>query len=196
MVTDPMMDPVELFGQWYERARGAGLVLPQAMTLATAGRFGKPAARVVLLSSFDHRGFVFHTNYESVKGEEIAAEPYVALVFWWEPPGYQVRIEGRAEKTTPAESDAYFRERPRGHRLSAWASDQSRVIPDRAVLEARMAEAVGRFGGAEVPRPPYWGGYRVVPELMEFWENRPDRLHDRLRYRRAGDRWVTERLAP
>ncbi len=196
MVTDPMMDPIELFGQWYERARGAGLALPQAMTLATAGRFGKPAARVVLLSSFDHRGFVFHTNYESVKGEEIAAEPHVALVFWWEPPGYQVRIEGRAEKTTPAESDAYFRERPHGHRLSAWASDQSRVIPDRAVLEARMAEATERFGDVEVPRPPHWGGYRVVPELMEFWENRPDRLHDRLRYRRAGDRWAVERLAP
>lgn len=191
-----MMDPIELFGQWYEKAQGAGLALPQAMTLATAGRFGRPAARVVLLSSFDHRGFVFHTNYESRKGEEIAAEGHVALVFWWEPPGLQVRIEGRAEKTTPAESDAYFRGRPRGNQLSAWASDQSRVIAGRAELEARMTAVADRYAEGEVPRPPHWGGYRVVPEVIEFWENRPDRLHDRMRYRRSGDRWVLERLAP
>lgn len=191
-----MMDPIELFAQWYDHVQGLGLALPAAMTLATAGRFGQPAGRLVLLSSFDHRGFVFHTNYGSRKGAEIEAEPRVALTFWWEPPGYQVRIEGRAAKTSAEESDAYFRGRPRGHQLSAWASEQSGVIPDRAALEARMAEAEQRYAGAPVPRPPHWGGYRVAPEIIEFWENRSDRLHERMRYRRAGDRWVVERLAP
>ncbi len=166
------------------------------MALATVGPGGRPAVRMVLLSSFDERGFVFHTNYRSRKGEEIAQSSRVALSLWWDPLARQVRVEGRAERTSAAESDAYFAGRPRGSQLGAWASNQSAVIPDRAVLEERVLEAERRYAGGPVPRPPHWGGYRVVPDLIEFWEGRESRLHDRIRYRREAGGWVAERLAP
>ncbi len=190
-------DPIALFRSWYEEASMAAVDKPHAMSLSTVGADGRPATRIVLLSTFDERGFVFHTNYDSRKGGEIAHSPQVALLFWWDPLGYQVRIEGPAAKTTPAESDAYFRSRPRGHQLAAWASDQSRVLAGREVLEARMAQLETEYEGRAVPRPPNWGGYRVLPEVMEFWQYRENRLHDRVRYRRESDgRWGSERLAP
>ncbi|HEU4384635.1 MAG TPA: pyridoxamine 5'-phosphate oxidase [Anaeromyxobacteraceae bacterium] len=191
------VDPIELFRRWYGEALRAAVPRPDAMALATAGPDGRPSVRMVLLSSFDERGFVFHTNYRSRKGEEIATGPRVALALWWEPISRQVRIEGRAEKTTAAESDDYFAGRPRGSQLGAWASDQSAAIPDRATLEARLGEAERRYAGGPVPRPLHWGGYRVVPDAIEFWEGRENRLHDRLRYRRGeSGHWVAERLAP
>ncbi len=191
------VDPIDLFRRWYGEAVRAAVARPDAMALATAGPDGRPAVRMVLLSSFDERGFVFHTNYRSRKGEEIAASPWVALALWWETLARQVRIEGAAERTGAAESDAYFAGRPRGSQLGAWASDQSAPIPDRASLDARLAKAERRYVGGPVPRPPHWGGYRVVPDSIEFWAGRENRLHDRIRYRRgeAGD-WLAERLAP
>ncbi|HEY6105889.1 MAG TPA: pyridoxamine 5'-phosphate oxidase [Anaeromyxobacteraceae bacterium] len=191
------VDPIDLFRRWYGEALRAAVAKPDAMALATAGPDGCPAVRMVLLSSFDERGFVFHTNYRSRKAEEMARQPRVALALWWDPLARQVRVEGRAEKTSEAESDAYFAGRPRGSQLGAWASDQSAAIPDRAALEARLAEAERRYQGGPVPRPPHWGGYRVVPDAIEFWEGRENRLHDRVRYRRGeGGAWIAERLAP
>lgn len=190
-------DPIDLFRRWYAEAARTGAAKPNAMALATVGPDGRPSARMVLLSSFDERGFVFHTNYRSRKGEEIARQPLVSLVAWWDPLERQVRIEGRAEKTSAADSDAYFAGRPRGSQLGAWASNQSAVIPDRATLESRLAEAERKHAGGPVPRPPHWGGYRVVPDAMEFWEGRENRLHERIRYRRGeGGIWLAERLAP
>uniref|UniRef100_A0A540VM88 Pyridoxamine 5'-phosphate oxidase n=2 Tax=Litorilinea aerophila TaxID=1204385 RepID=A0A540VM88_9CHLR len=189
-------DPLALFARWLADAMAAELHEPNAMTLATASADGRPSARMVLLKGFDGRGFCFYTNYESRKGQELAENPWAALVFWWGPLARQVRVEGRVEKLTAEESDAYFRTRPLGSRLSAWASPQSRVIPDRATLEAWLREVEERFAGQEPPRPPYWGGYRVIPQSIEFWQGGPDRLHDRLRYTREGDTWRLERLAP
>ena len=190
-------DPMELFRRWYGEAVRAGIEKADAMALATVGPDGRPSGRMVLLSSFDERGFVFHTNHQSRKGREIAHHSRVALVFWWDPLGFQVRIEGRAEKTSPAESDAYFAGRPRPSQLGAWASDQSRPIPDRGVLEERMRQLERKHAGGPVPRPPHWGGYRVIPDAFEFWENRENRLHDRIRYQRSqGGGWRIERLAP
>lgn len=188
-------NPIALFADWFARASQCGIDKPHAMTLATAAD-GLPSARVVLLSSFDDRGFVFHTNYESAKARAIAANPAVALTLWWDPLGHQVRIEGRAEKTSAAESDAYFAKRPRGSQLGAWASDQSRVIENRALLEQRLRELDREYDGRPVPRPPHWGGYRVTPRVIEFWENRDNRLHDRLRFERDGGGWRATRLAP
>jgi pyridoxamine 5'-phosphate oxidase len=190
-------DPFALFAVWYADASRASIEKPHAMFLATADNAGRSSSRVVLLSSYDDRGFVFHTNYASKKGEEIAANARVSLVFWWDPLRRQVRIEGRAEPTSAAESDAYFAQRPRGSQLSAWASDQSRPIPSHAWLEERMHALEQKYAGQVVPRPPHWGGYRVMPEVFEFWEDRADRLHERIRHERDPQgRWRTVRLAP
>jgi pyridoxamine 5'-phosphate oxidase len=188
-------DPVVQFGRWFEQATQAGLLEPSAMTLATATPDGRSSARMVLLRGFDERGFCFYTNYESRKAAELAANPRAALVFWWDALERQVRIEGRVEPTSRAESEAYFASRPPGSQLSAAASPQSQVI-DRATLERRVAELATSLPDGTVPLPDFWGGYRLAPEVVEFWQGRPNRLHDRLRYRRAGDAWVIERLAP
>jgi pyridoxamine 5'-phosphate oxidase len=189
-------DPVVQFGRWFEQAQQAGLLEPTAMTLATATPDGRPSARMVLLRGFDQRGFCFYTNYESRKGVELAANPRAALVLWWDKLERQVRIEGRVERTSRAESEAYFASRPPGSQLSAAASPQSRVIEDRAVLERRVAELATTLPDGRLPLPDFWGGYRLLPDLIEFWQGRPNRLHDRLRYRRGGDTWKLERLAP
>ena len=199
--TDVQADPFAQFGLWFDQALEADVAEPNAMTLATATPEGRPSARVVLLKGFDARGFVFYSNYRSRKGEELAANPWAALVFWWEPLERQVRIEGRAEPVAVEESDAYFRSRPRGSRLGAWASPQSRPIPSREAIERGLEEIEARYGDeTDVPRPPHWGGYRLRPTLFEFWQGRPSRLHDRLRYRREGEapdvRWRLERVAP
>jgi pyridoxamine 5'-phosphate oxidase len=189
-------DPVVQFGRWFEQAGQAGLLEPHAMTLATATPDGRPSARMVLLRGFDERGFCFYTNYESRKAAELAANPRAALVLWWDKLERQVRIEGHVERTSRAESEAYFASRPPGSQLSAAASPQSRVIEDRAVLERRVTELATAMPDGRPPLPEFWGGYRLAHELVEFWQGRPNRLHDRLRYRRSGNTWKLERLAP
>jgi pyridoxamine 5'-phosphate oxidase len=193
---DADRDPIAQFRAWFAEAQAARLPLPEAMALATATPDGRPSARMVLLRGLDERGFVFFTNYESRKGAEVSANPRAALVFYWFGLDRQVRVEGRVEVVSAAESDAYFRGRPRGSRVGAWASPQSAVIPGREFLEERARAFAERYPGEELPRPPHWGGLRVVPEVIEFWQGQPDRLHDRLRYRREGGGWVRERLAP
>jgi pyridoxamine 5'-phosphate oxidase len=188
-------DPLREFERWFEEARGSGLAAPEAMALATSTPDGRPSVRMVLLKSADERGFAFHTNYESRKGTELAANPHAALLFYWQPLGRQVRVEGRVERATPEESEVYFRTRPLGSRLAAWASPQSRPLTDRTELERLYADAQDRFG-EEVPLPPHWGGLRLVPEAYEFWEHGDDRLHDRIRYERGCDGWARIRLAP
>jgi pyridoxamine 5'-phosphate oxidase len=190
-------DPMVQFGRWFDDAEAADLVEPSAMTLATATAEGVPSARMVLLRGVDQRGFVFYTNYESRKAAELAANPRAALVFWWGELQRQIRVEGPVERTSQQESAAYFRTRPLGSRLSAWASPQSRVIPGRAVLDQRVAELAAGHPDGDIPLPPFWGGYRLVPEVVELWQGRPNRLHDRLRYTRSADgRWQIKRLAP
>jgi len=193
---DMEANPLRQFALWLQQALAASLPEPNAMTLATVSAAGQPAARTVLLRGYDERGFVFYTNYDSRKGEEIAANPRVALLFFWPELERQVRIEGMAAPVAPEESDAYFRTRPHGSRLGAWASRQSAVIPGRGVLEAEMEALAAKYPGDDVPRPPHWGGYRVMPTAIEFWQGRPNRLHDRLRYLPVGDGWRLERLAP
>jgi pyridoxamine 5'-phosphate oxidase len=167
------------------------------MTVATATRAGVPSARIVLLKGFDARGFAFYTNYESHKGNELAENPVAALVFHWVELHRQVRVTGAVEKVSYEESDAYFQSRPRGSRLGAWTSKQSSVLAGRAPLEARLAELTAQFGEGDIPLPSFWGGYRVIPAAVEFWQGRPSRLHDRLRYtRQPDDRWQIERLSP
>jgi pyridoxamine 5'-phosphate oxidase len=188
-------DPLVQFGRWFEEAVAAELPLANAMTLATVTASGAPAARIVLLKGVDGGGFVFYTNYLSRKGRELAAQPLACLVLLWSELERQVRIEGRVEKVAAADSDAYYAGRPLGARLSAWASAQSEPVAGRAALE-RALEEMARRHGASPPRPPHWGGYRLLPDTVEFWQGRADRLHDRLLYRRAGARWTLERLAP
>ena len=190
-------DPFTLFAQWYEIAVQAQLPEPGAMTLATVTPDGKPAARMVLLRGFDERGLVFYTNYRSRKAVELDANPHAALILFWSPLHRQIRVEGLVEKISAAESDAYFATRPPGNRLSAAASPQSEVIAGRAELERRVTELLQIYPDGNVPRPAHWGGYRVIPQVFEFWQGRESRLHDRLRYRRGenGD-WIIERLAP
>jgi pyridoxamine 5'-phosphate oxidase len=190
-------DPLAQFTRWFDEALAALVPEPNAMTLATVAPDGRPAARIVLLKGFDAGGFDFYTNTESRKGRELAATPYAALVFWWPLLERQVRIEGAVVPVPEALADAYFQTRPRESQLGAWASPQSQPLDDRAVLEQRLADVTARYEGQAVPRPPRWGGYRVVPTCIEFWQGRPGRLHDRLCFQRQDDgSWSLERLAP
>jgi pyridoxamine 5'-phosphate oxidase len=194
---DANPDPISMFGEWLQVAVESGLREPNAMTLATSTPAGRPSARVVLLKSYDSQGFVFFTNYESRKGRELADNPYAALVFWWGELERQVRIEGLVRKVSAAESDAYYASRPLGARLGAWVSAQSSVIAGRNVLEDRLAELTAQYMGQEPQRPPFWGGYRLEPQAIEFWQGGVHRLHDRLLYTRlAQGLWKLERLSP
>ena len=190
-------DPVVEFDRWFSQAQEAKALEPNAMTLATATRAGAPSARIVLLKGYDERGFVFFTDYRSQKGTELEQNPQASLVFFWPELERQVRITGTVERTSAQESEAYFRSRPRGSRLGAWVSHQSRVIPSRAQLESGLREVEERFPTDDVPLPPHWGGYRLRPEKVEFWQGREDRLHDRIRYlRKKNGGWQVERLSP
>ena len=189
-------NPFRQFSKWYNLALNSGFLHPDAMMLATADKMGKPSARIVLLKGFDEKGFIFFTNYESKKGVELAQNPYAALLFYWDKLDKQVRIEGSVEKTTRSESEEYFKTRPRGSQLGAWASEQSKVIPNRGIIEKKFEELDSKYKDREIPLPDFWGGYRLVPENFEFWYGRENRLHDRIRYVLEGGKWKIERLAP
>ncbi|HEX7832978.1 MAG TPA: pyridoxamine 5'-phosphate oxidase [Thermoanaerobaculia bacterium] len=190
-------NPFAQFARWFDEAKAAQPLLPEAMTVSTCGSDGIVSSRVCLLKGFDERGFVFYTNYNSRKGAQLSDNPRVALCFFWPSLERQVRIEGAAVKTTAEEADAYFATRPRGSQLGAWASSQSAVIPDRGDLELRAREMEANYRGRTVPRPPHWGGFRVIPLELEFWQGRDDRLHDRFAYRlREPKDWIIERLSP
>jgi pyridoxamine 5'-phosphate oxidase len=189
-------DPIEQFRRWFSAAEAEGIAAYDAMVVATADAAGAPTARVVLLRGFDDDGFRFYTSYDSAKGADLAANPRAALVWHWPEPGRQVRAVGPVTRLSADESTAYWRNRPRASQISAWASRQSQPIADRATLEAAAAEAEGRFGADDVPLPPFWGGYLVTPDAVEFWQHRDDRLHDRVRYTRDGSTWRVERLQP
>ena len=189
-------EPLEQFEHWFAEAKRAGVEVPEAMTLATADGEGVPSARMVLLKGAGEDGFVFYTGYGSRKSEELEQNPRAALVFYWRPLGRQVRVEGSVERVSEPESAAYFATRPRGSQLAAWASQQSRPLGSRDELERRYAELEREYEDREVPLPPHWGGYRLRPEAIEFWEHRENRLHDRIRYTRAREEWKVERLSP
>ena len=196
--SDLAADPIDQFRTWFEQAIAAGIEGPEAMTLATADPEGRPAARIVLLKDFSPAGFVFFTNYDSVKAAELAANPRVELLFFWKELERQVRINGRAERVGREISEQYFHSRPRGSQVGAWASKQSSVVSGREELEAKYGEFDALYAQGEVPLPEFWGGYCVVPEYFEFWQGRENRLHDRLRYRQTREAagWVIERLSP
>jgi pyridoxamine 5'-phosphate oxidase len=188
--------PLPLLERWLRDALRHGFIEPYAMTLATVDALGRPRARMVLLKQADARGLTFYSNFRSAKARELDARPHAALVLWWPELHRQVRVEGRVARVSAAESDTYFATRPRGAQLGAWASPQSRVVGSRAALERKLAVARARFEGDPVPRPPHWGGFRLVPRAVEFWQGRPDRMHDRLRYTRVAGRWRRARLGP
>ena len=195
--TDLLDTPFQQFQLWLKQAIAEELPEPNAMTLATLSKQGKPIARMVLLKGLDEKGFVFYTNYDSAKGKQLTETDSAALVFWWAGLERQVRVEGTVEKVSSKESDAYFQSRPKASQLGAWASPQSQVIESRDVLEKRLAELEEKYATEKVPRPPHWGGFRVIPTAIEFWQGRPSRLHDRIRYEldEKGD-WFYQRLAP
>ena len=196
--TNVESNPIQQFALWFEQAVAADLIEPNAMTLATATPDGKPTARIVLLKEFDQRGFVFYTNYQSLKGQQAIANPHAALVFFWDRLERQVRVEGKITKVSPEESDSYFSSRPLGSQIGAWTSDQSQVIPNREFLQSKQEEIAAKYRDQEkIARPDHWGGFRVIPEVIEFWQGRPNRLHDRLAYRLQPDNsWIIERLSP
>lgn len=190
-------DPITQFKAWFQEAHEAGMLEPNAMTLATVGEDGHPSARIVLLKAVDWRGFIFFTNYESKKGRELARNPRAALNIFWPEMERQVCIAGTTTRISAGESDEYFKSRPKGSRLAAWVSCQSEVIPDRTVLETKLSAAQEKYPADEVPRPPYWGGYCLAPERIEFWQGRQNRLHDRFQYSKQADgSWKLERLSP
>jgi pyridoxamine 5'-phosphate oxidase len=189
-------DPMELFTEWFREAEDAGVEVPETMTLATADTDGAPSARMVLLKGADEEGFVFYSGYVSRKAGELERNPRAALVFYWRPLGKQVRVEGRVERVSEAESAAYFATRPRGSQIAAWASQQSKALAGREDLDRRYAELEREYDGRDVPLPPHWGGFRLRPEAIEFWQHRDNRLHDRIRYTRAREGWRSELLSP
>lgn len=190
-------DPFAQFQQWWNQALESKIDEVNAMTLATADKEGHPSARIVLLKGFDENGFIFFTNYNSSKGMQLEENPFASLVFFWKELERQVRIEGNVIKTGASESDDYFKSRPRESRLGAWASAQSNVVASREELQQKLAQLETKYPGEDIPRPPHWGGYRLIPRLIEFWQGRPGRLHDRLRYTRGEENnWLIERLAP
>ena len=189
-------DPFKQFALWFADAEQAELPLHNAMTLSTASREGKPSSRIVLLKEVDAHGFIFYTNYQGRKARELKENPFASLVLYWQPLSRQIRVEGAVEMVASDESDRYFASRPRGHQIEAHASAQSQVIKDRVFLEEQFKVFTQRFEGQDVPRPAHWGGYRLIPETLEFWQQGEHRLHDRLRYRSVDDDWVVERLAP
>jgi pyridoxamine 5'-phosphate oxidase len=194
--TDVVANPIEQFSLWFEQAVNANLLEPNAMTVASVTSEGKPSARIVLLKQFDERGFVFYTNYNSQKGLELQTHPYAALVFLWADLERQIRIEGKTELVTESEATEYFHSRPASSQLGAWASEQSSIIPDRSVLETKLQALEAEYQDREIPKPPHWGGVRVIPQEIEFWQGRPSRLHDRLRYQLVAGKWQIDRLAP
>ena len=194
--SDVHASPVEQFSQWWDEALASEIDEVNAMTLSTINAAGRPSARIVLLKGFDEKGFLFYTNYESDKGQQLDANPYASLVFFWKELERQVRIEGRCERVSSEESDEYFYSRPLGSRLGAWASPQSRVIETREILDKNAATLLERYASGEVPRPPHWGGYRVVADTIEFWQGRSNRLHDRIKYSHQDGAWTIGRLAP